>query len=469
MTSTGRDGTPADEQEAGPRRSSGLASAMRPVNSVVERYIPSALVFAIVLTFVVALLALLLTDSGPRDVVVAWGDGLSGLLAFITQMALILLLGHTLANTTPVRRLLVRLGGVPRTTTAAYVYVFVVAALASMITWGLGLVVGALLAKEVAEQGRRKGLRLHFPLLVAAGYSGYVIWHMGYSGSGPLTAATEGSFLAEQLGRTIPVSETTFTWWNLTAAAVTVVVVGLALAWAAPRGADPVVPLPEDADYGAQPDVDDEVQTPADRVDASRIPTLLTGLLLVAYLVLHYWDGGTATLDIVNWTFLALVLLLVRNPFELIALVKNAAANVGEILLQFPLYAGILGIMTATGLIEVLSDAFVDVASPTTFGLLTFLAAGLVNFFVPSGGGQFAVQGPIVLDAAERLGVDPSVAIMAVAYGDQWTNMVQPFWALPVLAIAGLKMRDILGYTTVTLVASGLVFGSTMLLLGLTA
>ncbi|MGY1665602.1 short-chain fatty acid transporter [Geodermatophilus sp. SYSU D00696] len=450
-------------------RSGGLAAVMRPVNHVVERYIPSALVFAIVLTFVVALLALLLTDSGPREVVTAWGDGLAGLLAFITQMALILLLGHTLANTGPVRRLLVRLGGVPRSPRSAYVYVFVVAALASLITWGLGLVVGAILAKEVAEQGRERGLRLHFPLLVAAGYSGYVIWHMGYSGSGPLTAATEGSFLAEQLGRTIPVTETTFAWWNLTAAAVTIVVVGLAIGWAAPRGNEKVVPLPAGAEYGTAPAVEDAVVTPADRVDASRVPTLLTGLLLVAYLVLHYVDGGTPTLDVVNWTFLALILLLVRNPFELIALVKNAASNVGEILLQFPLYAGILGIMTATGLITVLSDAFVDVASPTTFGLLTFLSAGLVNFFVPSGGGQFAVQGPIVLDAAERLGVDPAVAIMAVAYGDQWTNMIQPFWALPVLAIAGLKMRDILGYTTVTLVASGLVFGGTLLLLGMAA
>ncbi len=460
---------PTPERDPQGSRSSGLSAVMRPVNSVVERYIPSALVFAIVLTIVVAIMALTLTDSGPADVVRAWGDGLSGLLAFITQMALILLLGHTLANTGPVRRLLTTLGGVPRTALAAYLYVFVIAALASLITWGLGLVVGALLAKEVAAQGRERGLRLHFPMLVAAGYSGYVIWHMGYSGSGPLTAATEGSFLAEQLGGTIPVSETTFAWWNIVAALVTVVVVGLALAWAAPRSGDRVVELPAGAEYGEAVDLDDEVTTPADRVDASRVLTTLVGVALVAYLVLHYADGGTPTLDIVNWTFLALIFLLVRSPFELIALVKNAASNVGEILLQFPLYAGILGIMSATGLIAVLSDAAVSVANPTSFGVLVFLSAGLVNLFVPSGGGQFAVQGPVVLDAADRLGVDPAVAIMAVAYGDQWTNMIQPFWALPVLAIAGLKMRDILGYTTVTLVASGLVFGTTLLLLGMAA
>jgi short-chain fatty acids transporter len=420
-----------------------------------------------VLSFVVALMALVLTDAGPVDVVRGWGDGLSGLLAFMTQMALILMLGHTLANTGPVRRLLESLGAIPKSAMQAYLFVFVVAAVASLITWGLGLVVGVLLAVEVARQGRERGLTLHFPMLVAAGYSGYVIWHMGYSGSGTLTAATEGSFIAEQLGETIPISETTFAWWNIAAIIATVVVVGGGLALVAPRAGDRIIELRPDVQFGEEVPVEDAVVTPADRVDASRVPTLLVGLALVAYLVVHYADGGSATLDIVNWTFLALIFLLVRNPFELIALVKNAASNVGEILLQFPLYAGIMGIMATTGLIEVLSDFVVETAGPSTFALLAFLSAGLVNLFVPSGGGQFAVQGPVMLDAGARLGVDPSVTIMAIAYGDQWTNMIQPFWALPVLAISGLKIRDILGYTTVTLVASGLVFGTTMLLLGL--
>ncbi len=446
--------------------SSGLSGVMRPINSVVERFIPSALVFAMVLTFVVAILALLLTDTGPVDVVRGWGDGLAGLLAFMTQMALILLLGHTLANTGPVRRLLSTLGGLPKTALQGYLFVFVVAAVASLVTWGLGLVVGVLLAVEVAKQGREKGLNLHFPMLVAAGYSGYVIWHMGYSGSGTLTAATEGSFIAEQLGETVPISETTFAWWNLVAIVATIIVVGIGLALVAPRDGDAIVEMRADARFDDDIEIDDEVLTPADRLDASRVLTLLLGLALVAYLVIHYADGGTATLDIVNWTFLALILLLVRSPLELIALVKNAASNVGEILLQFPLYAGIMGIMATSGLITVFSDFIVDTATPATFGVLAFLSAGVVNFFVPSGGGQFAVQGPVMLDAGGRLGVDPAVTIMAIAYGDQWTNMIQPFWALPVLAISGLKIRDILGYTLVTLLASGLVFAVTLLLVG---
>ncbi len=448
-------------------RSSGLSAVMRPINSVVERFIPSALVFAIVLTFIVAILALTLTDTGPVDVVKGWGEGLSGLLAFMTQMALILLLGHTLANTGPVRKLLRSLGGLPKTVLQAYLYVFLVAAVASLITWGLGLVVGVLLAVEVAKQGREKGLNLHFPMLVAAGYSGYVVWHMGYSGSGTLAAATEGSFIAEQLGETVPISETIFAWWNILAILATIIVVGIGLALVAPRAGDEVTELKADARFDDDVVVDDEVVTPADRVDASRVLTMLVGLALVAYLVIHYAEGGTATLDIVNWTFLALIFLLVKSPFELVGLVKNAASNVGEILLQFPLYAGIMGIMGTSGLITVFSDFMVETAGPSTFGVLAFLSAGVVNFFVPSGGGQFAVQGPVMLDAGGRLGVDPSVTIMAIAYGDQWTNMIQPFWALPVLAISGLKIRDILGYTMVTLIASGFVFAATMLLLGM--
>jgi len=440
--------------------------AMRPVNNLVEKFIPSALVFAIALTFIVAILALLATGSNPVLIVQSWGDGLAGLLGFITQMALVLMLGFILANTRPVRKMLRALSRVPKSALSSYVFVFLVAAIASLITWGLGLVVGGLLAREVAAQARERNVRVHFPLLVASGFAGFVIWHMGYSGSGPLTAATPDSFIAKQLGAPLPISETLFSPWNLIAIVATIVLVGLALYLVAPRGEDKIYELRTDAREKLL-DIDDEVSTPADRVDASRLPTLLLGLMLLAYLVIHFAKGGTLTLDIVNWSFLCLILLLVRNPFELMALTRHSASNVGEILLQFPLYAGILGIMTGTGLIEVISEAMIAVSTPQTFGLLAFLSAGVVNFFVPSGGGQFAVQAPIMLTAAAQLGVDPSIPIMAVAYGDQWTNMIQPFWALPLLAIAGLKMRDILGYTTMVLIASGIVFAATMVFVSL--
>ncbi|WP_254367341.1 short-chain fatty acid transporter [Microbacterium sp. NC79] len=434
-------------------------SFMRPINRFLERWIPSALTFAIILTLIVAILAMTLTQQSPVEVLTGWGNGLAGLLAFMTQMCLVLLLGYMLANTRPVRKLLRRAALVPKTAGVAYVFVFVVAAIASLFTWGLGLVVGTLLAREIAVQARERGtMKVHFPLLVASGYSGFVIWHMGYSGSGPLTAATPGSFLESSLnGKIVPITETTFSTWNMLTALAVIIVCASLMYLIRPKGNDPIFELPANVGSEEHDEADDAVETPADRVDASRILTLVLGAMLAAYLIIHFVQGGSLTLDIVNWSFLALILLLVRNPFELIHLTKQAASNVGEILLQFPLYAGILGIMSTSGLIQLFSDAFVSIANPTTFGALALLSAGIVNFFVPSGGGQFAVQGPIMLDAANQLGVDPSIAIMAIAYGDQWTNMIQPFWALPVLAIAGLKMRDILGYTFVTLIGSGLV------------
>jgi len=450
-------------------RSSGL---MGPVNNFLERWIPSAMTFAMVLTLIVALLALLLTRATPTDIVRHWGDGLSGLLAFITQMCLVLLLGHMLANTGPVRKVLSALARIPSTPTSAYVSVFVISAVLSFFVWGWGLIAGAVLAREVAVQGRERGIKLHFPLLIAAGYSGFVIWHMGYSGSGPLTAATEGSFLTKALGgNTISVLETTFSSWNLIAAVLVVIVCATLFRLAAPKDESRVYELPADVGVEARNSSkyanEHEIVTPGDKLDGSRVLVFIFGLALLAYLVIHFSRGGSLTLNIVNWSMLTLILLFSRNVFDLIELTRSAASSVGEILIQFPLYAGMLGIMQHTGLIVLFSDAFVAISTPQTFGVLAFISAGIVNFFVPSGGGQFAVQGPIMLEAAQQLGVDPAIAIMAVSYGDQWTNMLQPFWALPILAIAGLKMRDILGYTMMTLIGSGIVMAGTLWLVSM--
>lgn len=450
-----------------------LATLTRPLIRGVERYLPGSLVFAVVLTFIVGVLALTMTDSAPVQVLTSWGEGLTGLLAFMTQMALVLMLGHVLANTRPVRRLLDRLASLPKKPAHAYVFVAVCASIASLVSWGLGLVVAALLSIEVARACRARGVPVHYPLLVAAGYSGFCVWHMGYSGSAQLTAATPGSFVEKEAGVVIPVSETLFTWWNLLGIAAAVTVIALTIVALRPRATDRIVELPEGArlaEEGSEPGsgAAGGEHTPADRVDSSRVVTLLLGLLFAAYLVVYFATEGFAlTLDIVNWTFLCLILLLVSSPRELAGLVADAARNVGEILLQFPLYAGILGIMTGTGLVAVFSDFFVSIATPGTLGVWAFLAGGITNIFVPSGGGQVAVQAPIFLDAASRLGVEPGVVIMGIAYGDQWTNLIQPFWALPLLAIANLRVRDVMGYTSVVLLTTGVVFAGTMLLAGL--
>jgi short-chain fatty acids transporter len=492
-----------------------LRALARPMVRIVERWLPGPLFFAVILTGIVAVMALTMTDIGPGDLVLGWGDGLSGLLAFMTQISLILLLGYTLANTGPVSRLLTRVASIPRSPRAAYGFVTLVAGIASLISWGLGLIVGGVMAVEVARVAKRRGVRLHYPLLVAAAYSGYVVWHMGYSGSGPLNAATETGAYADLPGGLVDISRTTFSSWNMIAAVVTLGLVVGAMVLLAPRGSDPVVEAPDrvlDTDgQGRQPGPGDgprgtgsgstagggtaaqadaaggrtavatepssgsahppvaeaERPTPAERIEGFRGVTLVLGVALGLYLVTHFATRGfELTLDIVNWTFLCLILLIVGNARELAGLIARGGRTVGEVLLQYPLYAGIIGMMTTSGLVTILSDFFVGISSPGTLGLWGFLSAGVLNMFIPSGGGQFAVQAPIFAQAAETLGVDQAVVIMAIAYGDQWTNMIQPFWTLPLLAVAGLKVSDILGYTSITLLVSGVAFATTLLLVG---
>lgn len=466
--------TRADERtvEAEDRGGLSLRTLTGPFSRFVERWMPAPLIFAVALTVIVVVLALVMTPATPVDVLSGWGDGLAGLLAFTTQMCLILLLGHALANTAPVRKGLIALGRLPRTAYQAYAWVTLISCAASMLTWGLALVVGGLLAREVAVQMRKRDIEVHFPLLVACAYTSMSVWSMGYSSSAPLAAATPDSFIIDTIGTTIPVSDTLGTAWNLIGIVIVVPLLVLIMPTLRPRRGDALIQLPRDlADGSAQVQVkhfDDEDTSPAARMDASRIVPMGLGLAVAAYVIWYFSANGFAlTLDIVNWTFLALLLLLSRSTFELGELVKGAAATVGDILIQFPLYAGIMGIMVSTGLGTLISDFFVGISTPMTFGAITFISAAVLNVAIPSAGGQFAVQGPVMLEAAQALNVDPAIATMAIAYGDSITNMIQPLFALPLLAIANCRLRDIVGYTSASMLVSGSVLICVIFIAGL--
>ena len=494
----------------------------RPFVVFVERFYPDPFVFAIGLTGIVFLMALGLTDAGPGDAVVAWGDGLAGLMTFIGQLALTIVTAHALAHTDPVRKGLGRLGRIPNSPSVAYGMVALIAGVASLFAWAFGLVVGALIARQVAMEAREKGLKLHYPLLVASAYAGFVIWHMGYSGSAPLFVATPGHALEEQVGGIIPVSETIFAPWNIGTALVALIAVTALMAAMKPKpGRDEIIEISDAAiaDYretmermdrelaasstsragaaggatrssGASSrssdtvaagesgagtsrtaTVDDgpeqEKPSVADRLDKTRVVSLLAGMALVVYLAMYFADAGlNLTLDVVNWTFLALGLLLSRSVLHYVKLVAHASTAVGQIILQYPFYAGIMGMMAGTGLITVFADWFTGIASADTLGFWAFLSGGILNMFVPSGGGQWAIQGPIFIEAAQNLGTDPSRVVMGVAYGDQWTNMIQPFFTIPLLAIAGLHVRQIMGYTFLVLIVTGFIFAGGILLAG---
>ncbi|MFC7049048.1 short-chain fatty acid transporter [Emcibacter nanhaiensis] len=444
----------------------------KPFTIFVERYYPDPFVFAILLTLLTYLITLGLTDITPMDAVVAWGDGLASLLSFMAQLAIMLIAAHALAHTDSIQRCLRFLGGLPKSQAAAYLMVTVIAGLASLLSWSLGLVAGAILAQQVAIEGRRKGLRLHFPLLVASAYAGFVIWHMGYSASAPLFVATPGNALEGTIGGLIPVTDTIFAGWNILIAFVTLALVAITCSLMRPKEED-ILEAPVEAMESMREDEEEADRSaghgsplsPAGHMDNSRLISIALGLFLMVYLV-HWFSskGLNLNLNIVNWSFLALGLILARNPLHYVGLIGNASRTVSPVLLQYPLYAGIMGLMFNSGLVNVMSDWFTSISTPETLPFWAFISGGLVNFFVPSGGGQWAIQGPVFIDAAQKLGVDLPLVVMGVAYGDQWTNMIQPFWTIPLLAIAGLHMRQIMGYTFVIFLVTFLTFGGGLLI-----
>lgn len=422
---------------------------------VVHRYLPDPLIFAIFLTILTFLLAFGLTPKAPAELLTLWGSGFWNLLAFSMQMALILVTGHALASSPPVKRLLVALAGLARTPAHAVMLVSFVGGVACAINWGFGLVLGAMLAREVAR--RVKGV--DYRLLVACAYMGFLTWHGGLSGSVPLVAATPGNPMEKTIGL-IPVSQTLFTGYNM---AIT-----LGLIVMLPILARQMMPKPEDVvevdpALLVEPPSFERVlpadATPAERVEESRLLAILVALCCVAYLVVRtVKDGFNLDINSVNLVFLAAGIVLHKTPMAYARAVSAAAKGAAGIMIQFPFYAGIQAVMDHSGLAGVITKWFVDIANVHTFPLLAFLSSGLINFAVPSGGGHWVVQGPFVMPAAQALGADMGKAAMAIAYGEAWTNMAQPFWALPALAIAGLGVRDIMGYCVTALLFSGVVF-----------
>ncbi|OEC35220.1 short-chain fatty acids transporter [Pseudomonas cuatrocienegasensis] len=427
--------------------------------SLVQRYLPSPFVFAMFLTLAVLIFSMLGTGQSLPQMAQHWGTGFWTLLTFAMQMALVLVTGHVLANAPMVARGLDRLARIPNTPGQAIVMVTLVALAGSWINWGFGLVVGAVFARALARQVKN----LHYPLLVASAYSGFLIWHGGLSGSIPLSLATGGADLQRMSGGVLQagvgVENTLFTVLNLSIIALLVIglpILNRAMLPSTPIVADPA--LLRDPEPAPMPR-----ETPAQRLDDSRILGLIIVALAAVYFGYYFYNNGFAlSLNIVIGLFLFLGLFLHGTPERYMRAVQESVGGISGIVIQFPFYAGIMGMMIGANadgmsLGKQITDAFVAWSNADTFPMLAFLSAGVVNFFVPSGGGQWAVQGPIMLPAGQALGVAPEVTAMAIAWGDAWTNMIQPFWALPLLAIAGLGARDIMGYCLMMLLYSGVV------------
>ena len=431
-----------------------------------EKVMPDPFVFAVILTFVGALLALWFAPNATLpSVASAWYGGIFAIFAFAFQMVLMLVAGYALAMAPPVQRGLARIAALVSTPLAAISLTIVISMIASWINWGLGLVTAALLAREMAKR-----VRLDFGWLVAAAYTGFVISTEGLSGSIALSQATHGSALnivEKVTGHGLPLSQTVFTRFNLVPCLVLLIVLPIIFRALRPTEANTMV---ADPDRLRQEDAQIQSKEREDTFGAMLDNAWILNILLISFgvfaLIIEWRRTGFA-LDL-NSVIIMLVLgglFLHLRPSAYIGAVKHAARISGSLILQYPLYGGLMGIITTTGLAAVLSKVFIRFSTAHTLPFFTHLTSMIITLFVPSGGGHWAVQGPFAVPAAQQLHASLAGTTMAVAMGESVANMLQPFWALPILAIAGIKMRRMLGFMVVTFAVSAIVFGLALLFL----
>jgi len=445
------------------------------IETIFKRFLPSPFVIAILLTLVTMFMALFFTEA-PKDelhilaILSYWESGIwnNALLVFAYQMMLILVLGHILVLSKPMNLLIGKLTDLVSNTSNAVLLVATTTMMVSFFNWGLGLIFGAILARKVAEAAQIRNFEINYPLVGASGYAGFMIWHGGISGSAPLKVAENGHLaslmtgvsdksLASSLPNLIPFSETVFSSSNLLLFAILLILVPLFLYRMGKRVKTTPTSLP--IYKGASSD--SKNLSGVERLDHSKIFGIGIGILILIAFFYQYFSAISSfaiTPNLLNFFMLGLALMLHGSFASFLNALEEAIKGASGILIQFPLYFGIMGIMRDSGMVVQISDFFVSISTPTTLPLFTFFSAGLVNIFVPSGGGQWAIQGPIVVESALKLGVPLPKAIMALAYGDQITNMIQPFWALPLLAITKLKAREILPYTLLIMLIGIVVF-----------
>jgi short-chain fatty acids transporter len=435
-------------------------SASQHFERVFRKLMPGPFGLAILLTAFAAV-ASLVYGNALIEIGEHWQRGFwdSSLLVFTFQMALILILGYSIAVSPLAERYIeISLKQIPSQGIGV-----VVLSLSSMllcwINWGLGLIIGAIMAKKLADSFHTRKIPFHYPLLGAAGYVGMMTWHSGLSGSAPLKAAEQGH-LQELSGIAnlpdyISVSHTIFSYDNLISFGIILVLIPLFLLVLARNKNTAYL-------YSPPPSIQLKAQTPqgAERFEFSKWVAMILGMALLAVHIYPLLNGQSSFgPNYLNGIFLGLAMLLHGSIAAFFRSVKAGMDGAAAILIQFPFYFGIMGILKYGNLISEFTEWFLVFGNNTTMPFLIMSSSAIVNFFVPSGGGQWAVQGPLIISICESSGLALEKGVMAMAYGDQLTNMLQPFWALPLLSITKLKAHQVLPYTTMFMIIGMLIYG----------
>lgn len=431
---------------------------------LMRRYLPDPFVFAILLTLLTMALAFGVESRPIAAVVQDWGKGFWSLLAFTTQMAVILVMGYVLATAPIVDRFLDRIAARVHTPHQAIIVATIVGGVGSYLNWGFGLVIGGIMARKLAL--KVKGV--HYPLIIASAYTGFTMYSLGFSATIPVLISTKGHAFEGSMGL-IPLTQTIFSAPILLTSLAVLITLPLLNAAMHPKRGEAVIELDPATVADAKPAASAEgllgdEKTLAYRLNHSRVLSLLIGLCGMAYVAMHFIKGGNLDLNMINFFILFLGVLLLGTPMKYVEKVNEGVKTIGGIILQFPFYAGIMAIMHGSGLVESIAHVFVNISTAATLPLWGFVSSFVINFFAPSGGGHWVLQGPFMIDAARTLGASQAQTAMSVMLGNGWNDLVQPFWILPALALSKLKLKDIMGYTVVSMLLVGAIYAATMLI-----
>ena len=426
-----------------------LAGAGLRLSAWFERWFPDAFALALAALALVFTASLTIGNS-PAQTAQWFGAGFWDLVTFTMQVALIIISGYAVATAPPVFAVIQRLAAVPRNGRTAAAFVGLFSMLASLISWSFSLIFSALLAREVTH--RVKGA--DYRAVGAAGYLGVgSVWALGLTSSAALIMAAPESLPASiaQISGVIPLSQTLGLWQSLLTAAI-LIAVSMAIAFysaPAPQNARSIADMgvvyePDKKPAGAQ-----RPQRPGERLEYSPILTLMLCAFGAAYLAMEVRERGVGILlELNHYIFLFLIagMLLHWTPRSFVNAINRGVPSIGGVLIQYPIYAGLVRIMTESGLADYLAEIFITVSTKDTFPVLVGIYSALLGLFVPSAGGKWLVEAPYVLEAAKVLEVHLGWVVQIYNATEALANLIHPFWMLPMLGILGLRARDIVGY-----------------------
>jgi short-chain fatty acids transporter len=449
---------------------------------VTRRYMPAPYLFALILTFLTAILAIAITRTPLVKLTDQWYRGVWDILTFTMQMALMLMCGHALVDAPLIKRGLDWLSSRPQNEVQAAVLLFFVGWATALLNWGFALVAIGFTVREVS----RRLPNVSKGYLAAAGYTGEQVWASGISSSIALVTATPGNplnFIEKMTGHLYPLRATLWTPYNVVSVAGMAVLMPL-LYWRirpsqsripstdSAAGSTTLASTPAaslDADsagaHGPAASTQNAPSTPAERIEQSHWITILLVLMGAGYIYTRVADGSFS-LDLNMMIFLLLVAgwTLHATPIRYMRAFHEGGRAAAPILLAFPIYGGIMGLMRESGLATWFAEQFVTFSNAHTLPFWSYLSSNVISLFVPSGGGHWAVQGPVMVKAAIALGASLPKTAMAVAFGEQTANLLQPFWALPVVSIGGLSVREMMGYCLLAFLIAFPLFGLTLLI-----